>query len=441
MVDVIRGRTATAIVDSVRDAINTGHLRPGDSLPPIRGLAIELGVNRNTVATAYRQLVSLGAAETRGRGGTVITARLHADSELPAPPHAVDLASGNPDPALLPDLRAAIAASPYHLTLYGTSAVAPGLRAAAPILFPDHSRRGELVATHGAVDAIERVLNTHLVRGDAVAVENPCFLASLGTLRVNGYRTSPVAIDEHGMRPDELENVLRAGARAVIITSRGHNPGGVAVSDTRASELRQVLQKYPEVLAMEDDHFSLVSACDYNRTIPHTTRHWAVIRSVAKFLGPDLRVALVDADRMTAASVDARLRSGRPWVSHLLQAAAAHLLTDPATTELIESARQTYSYRAHLLTDELRAHSDWAPRGPHDGLNIWVDLPAAAPADDVSGELARTGWAVQPGSIFAVDGAPPRNGLRITTSTIDQATAQHFTTALAHAVARIITPA
>ncbi len=434
---VITGQTVNAIVQSARDAIVAGRLRPGDSLPPIRELAVELGVNRNTVATAYRQLVALGAADTRGRGGTVVADRLQPGSELAAPADAVDLAGGNPDPDLLPDLRAAIAAAPYRPTMYGTSAVAPALRAAAPVLFGDNPQQGELIATHGAVDAMERLLNTHLVRGDSVAVENPCFLASVGTIRVNGYRALAVELDEHGMRPDHLARVLDEGARAVIVTCRGHNPGGIALSEARAGELRALLERYPEVLVVEDDHFSLLSVHDYHRVIPDNSRHWAVVRSVAKFLGPDLRVALVDADATTAAALDARLRSGRPWVSHLLQTTAAHLLTDPATTRLIATARGEYARRARLLVDQLTTRGVASTLGPPDGINAWVDLPDESPAEKVSTELARRGWAVQPGTIFAVDDATQRNGLRVTTSRLDRATAEQFTTALADAISQV----
>lgn len=436
MAVVITGQTANAIVQSARDAIVSGQLRPGDSLPPIRELAAELGVNRNTVATAYRQLVALGAADTRGRGGTVVADRLQPGSELAVPADAVDLADGNPDPELLPDLRAAISAAPYRPTMYGTSAVAPALRAAAPVLFGDHPQEGELVATHGAVDAMERLLNTHLHRGDFVAVENPCFLASVGTIRVNGYRALPVELDGYGMRPDHLARALDEGARAVIVTCRGHNPGGIALSETRAGELRALLERYPEVLVIEDDHFSLLSVYDYRRVIPDNSRHWAVVRSVAKFLGPDLRVALVDADPTTAAALDARLRSGRPWVSHLLQTTAAHLLTDPATTELIATARDEYARRTEFLIDALTAGGVASTLGPPDGINTWVDLPREAPAERVSADLARRGWAVQPGTIFAVDGATPRNGLRVTTSRLDRTAAETFTTALAGAIAQ-----
>lgn len=57
------------IVDQVRQAIAGGTLSPGDRLPPVRDLAIELAVNPNTVAKAYQELERDGVIETsRGRG-------------------------------------------------------------------------------------------------------------------------------------------------------------------------------------------------------------------------------------------------------------------------------------------------------------------------------------------------------------------------------------
>ncbi len=67
--DGIGGTTASGIAASVRDLVGMGRVRGGDALPPIRSLAQELGVNRNTVAAAYRLLVAAGVAETHGRGG------------------------------------------------------------------------------------------------------------------------------------------------------------------------------------------------------------------------------------------------------------------------------------------------------------------------------------------------------------------------------------
>jgi DNA-binding transcriptional regulator YhcF (GntR family) len=52
-----------------------GVLPAGAKLPPVRQLAGELGLAVNTVARAYRELEQAGLVETRGRAGTVVTAR------------------------------------------------------------------------------------------------------------------------------------------------------------------------------------------------------------------------------------------------------------------------------------------------------------------------------------------------------------------------------
>lgn len=57
------------IVDQIKAAAASGMLRPGEALPPIRLLAEELCVNRNTVAKAYSELESLGVIETLSRRG------------------------------------------------------------------------------------------------------------------------------------------------------------------------------------------------------------------------------------------------------------------------------------------------------------------------------------------------------------------------------------
>ncbi|GAA4606828.1 DNA-binding transcriptional regulator YhcF (GntR family) [Actinoplanes octamycinicus] len=52
-----------------------GTLAAGTRLPPVRQLATDLHLAANTVARAYKELEQAGLVETRGRAGTVITAR------------------------------------------------------------------------------------------------------------------------------------------------------------------------------------------------------------------------------------------------------------------------------------------------------------------------------------------------------------------------------
>ncbi|MGI5458676.1 aminotransferase class I/II-fold pyridoxal phosphate-dependent enzyme [Streptomyces sp. CA-249302] len=428
----ISGTTAAEIAGSVRDLIASGELAPQDVLPPVRTLAEELGVNRNTVASAYRQLVAAGEAETRGRGGTVVTGVPQLAGEGAwFGGRLTDLASGNPDPLLLPDPLGALRGGGYRPALYGAPPVDERLAEwAAGQLAPDLDGGGfRVLATHGAVDATERLLSAYLTRGDAVAVEDPCFLASIGTLRLNGLRTLPVAVDGQGMRPEALRAALEGGARAVVCTPRAHNPTGVSITRARAAELRAVLADHPQALVVEDDHFWAVSRAGYHRITPPGTSRWALVRSVSKFLGPDLRLALVACDEETATRLETRLNTGTTWVSGLLQHTAHALLTDPDVTALTARARETYGQRSTLLLARLDERGIGVRDGaPPDGLNVWIPLPT--PARPVADALARRGWAVQPGDLFTAGTSVPQ-ALRVTTSTLTEEQADRFTDDLA----------
>ncbi len=63
------------IVQGIRRVLVRGELRPGDRLPTIRELAMDLGVHPNTVAQAYRVLAGEGWLELRRRRGVRVISR------------------------------------------------------------------------------------------------------------------------------------------------------------------------------------------------------------------------------------------------------------------------------------------------------------------------------------------------------------------------------
>src|SRR5947208_14745636 len=62
------------IEHGLRAAIATGRLKPGDQLPTVRQLAVDLRVNANTVARVYADLERAGVLETRRGVGSFISA-------------------------------------------------------------------------------------------------------------------------------------------------------------------------------------------------------------------------------------------------------------------------------------------------------------------------------------------------------------------------------
>lgn len=69
------------VVDEIKALIARGELREGSSLPPVRQVATDLGVNLNTIAFAYRLLQKEGLIRIRHGSGAVVTSRTLAETE------------------------------------------------------------------------------------------------------------------------------------------------------------------------------------------------------------------------------------------------------------------------------------------------------------------------------------------------------------------------
>ncbi|WP_405522177.1 aminotransferase class I/II-fold pyridoxal phosphate-dependent enzyme [Streptomyces canus] len=428
----IEGRRASEIAASVESAVGAGELAPGQLLPPMRELAVDLGVNPNTVAAAYRTLRERGVIETAGRRGSRVrskpatTGREYIRVEVPE--GVRNVANGNPDPALLPPLAPAFAAAAEQgdrePVLYGEATVDPELaRLAREALDADGVPQGPIAVASGSLDVIERVLAAHLKPGDTVAVEDPGWGSLLDLVPALGLRIAPVSVDDEGPRADDVRKALESGARALIITDRAQNPTGASVTATRARALRAVLEDHPDILLIEDDHGHGIVDLPLH-PLAGVTRHWAFVRSVAKAYGPDLRLAVLTGDEVTVDRVHGRHRLGPGWVSRITQRAVVRLWADGVldTAEVAAAYRERRDRLIGALAERgVEAHGS-------SGLNVWIPVP------DETGAVSRllhAGWAVAPGARFRMS-AP--QGIRVTVSTLATAEVPHLADAIARAL-------
>ncbi|HYZ84712.1 MAG TPA: GntR family transcriptional regulator [Bryobacteraceae bacterium] len=72
------------IADALRAHLVRGDVKPGEILPPVRQLAVDLGIHFNTVAEAYRILAEEGWLDLRRRRGATVL-----DRATPEPPETV----------------------------------------------------------------------------------------------------------------------------------------------------------------------------------------------------------------------------------------------------------------------------------------------------------------------------------------------------------------
>ncbi len=427
----ISGNSAQGIFESVRELSNKGELIAGDTLPSVRELAEQLGVNRNTVSAAYQRLTKAGIAVTQGRLGTRICQQLDAgEQEGVTDTELFDLADGSPRREWLPDLNQVVRSTQLNQYLYGEVTILPQIyqygkqwfNRACPSNF-------DITLCNGAIDTLERLMAVHLVPGDKVVVEDPCYISSANAIRLAGMQVIGAEVDESGMCSQGLKAALEKGAKAVLITPRAHNPTGVSISKQRAAELRNILSDYPQVLVMEDDHFALMAVTKHYSVIPESTQNWAIFRSVSKGLGPDLRMAVVAADKESVKRINTRLAPGMSWVSRVLQSLVYTCLTTKEFQQHLQTAKDNCAHRRNLLLNAL------AERGidtgmTNDGLNVWITV---GDCQAVVYQLSRKGWLVRPGSSFDIELAS--QAIRVSVQKIEATSAQKFAEDLAEIIA------
>jgi DNA-binding transcriptional MocR family regulator len=422
----LSGETAVKIAASVEAAISKGAIAAGDRLPAVRDTAEALGVSPATVAAAYRALQQRGVIVSDGRRGTHVRAAtpVSAPPPPPLPGDVFDLASGNPDIDLLPKT--------FEQRLYRDDFNDPKLIEAAREQFEaDGVPAAHIAITSGALDGVERVLREHLRPGDRVAVEDPCFTGVVDLLAALALIPVPVPVDDEGLLPEPLRRALKS-SQALIVTPRAQNPTGAAITPKRARALRSVLSAFPETLVMEDDHAGAIAGAPYV-TLVQGRERWAVVRSLSKSLGPDLRVALLAGDASTIARVEGRQSLGIRWVSHILQRIAADLLRSRSAQRLLARAEKTYRVRREALLCEL-AKLGIEAHGVS-GLNVWIPV---AHESAVSQSLLGRGWAVNAGERYRL-ASPP--AIRVTIANLEPRDAARFAEDLASVLGGVKTHA
>jgi DNA-binding transcriptional MocR family regulator len=395
-------------------------LGTGESLPTVRALAAELGTSPATVNSAYRTLRQRGLVVAAGRRGTKVAPRpaLRAPLRPPAStrpePGLRDLTIGLANPALLPPLAPALARIDLEakLQLAELDVADPELLELAARAFDgDGVCSDALTVVAGALDGIERVLQAHLRPGDRVVIEDPAYPPIRDILLALGLTAIPVTVDDRGLEPEQLQAALAGGVEAVVTVPRAQNPRGSALDEHRAAELQALLQRWPDVLLVEDDHAAIISGAPYHSLVAPNWPRWAVVRTMSKILHPDLRVALMAGDETTVARVEGRQALGPRWVSHILQATAAELLRDPEFPAIADRAAEHYRAQREALIVSLSQHGITA--FGRSGLNVWV--PVREEAVTVRALLAH-GWLVLAGERFRI-ATPP--AIRITIATLE----------------------
>jgi len=261
------GRTLGAqIEDQLRRAIRDGMLKTGARVPSTRDLARQLGVSRRIAVDAYAQLAAEGYLVLRQGARPYVSdaapaAAATEDAPAPDPPPRFDFRPSMPDVSTFPraawlrSLREALGTMTDDELRYGDPRGVEALRSA----LADYLGRvrgvvatpARVVVTCGYSQGLDVVCRALAAGGaERIALEDPCNPEQRWIAARAGLEPVPVAVDEHGLRVDELE---RAGAEAVVVAPAHQHPTGAVLTGERRAALIAWLRER-DAIAIEDDY-------------------------------------------------------------------------------------------------------------------------------------------------------------------------------------------
>jgi DNA-binding transcriptional MocR family regulator len=373
--------------------IDSGELRPGSHLPPIREFARAAGVSPGTVMTAWSRVRDTGRLHTRRRGGTVV-----ADPNRPQPTRepvdwpALELALVTPDPSLQPDLATALSETLNITTdLHNPERayISDRLRRSVENSWPFPAQAWNCVG--GGTEAV--VLATAAAAsGGPVGVEEPVSPGYLDILRQLGIEAFGISADNQGPTVDSVVAAIRRGATALVLQPSGAYALNGALTGERARKLAEIVG--PDIWVVEDDSAGPLAAAEPASLGVHLPDRVLRIRSYCKAFGIDLRTAVLGGSAELVERT-IRLRSfGMASNSRILQNTLAHLIGDPDVALAMARARSRYRLRRQSVLDAFTAVGLRASASPN-GFVVWVRVP-----DETSAliNLARQGIVVAAGA-------------------------------------------
>jgi GntR family transcriptional regulator/MocR family aminotransferase len=439
-------RIARAIADDVR----RGRLSAGEALPGTRALAESLGVHRNTVLAAYRELAAEGWVSTSPARGTFVAAEVpevrprrfaaaaapraavpaRVGFDLPPPATApaplsaagsgvLSMSGGIPDVRLVPTaplaraLRRALRAPGRALLGYGDPAGPMALRAALAAMLS--TTRGlaagpdNVLVTRGSQMALDLAARALLAPGDVVAVEALGYRPAWEVFRAAGARLVAVPLDRDGARVEALAALARRDPiRAFYVTPHHQYPTTVGLAPGRRVALLDLARR-ARFAVLEDD-YDHEFHYDGRPVLPLASADTAgvvvYIGTLSKVLAPGLRIGYAVAPVPVIARMVARRHLVDRQGDHLLEQAVAELLEDGEIQRHVRRARRIYAARRDVLVSLLRRTfgSLLFFRAPSGGTAIWARVAPEVNVEAWSARALEQGVLLATARHFAFDG-------------------------------------
>jgi DNA-binding transcriptional MocR family regulator len=409
------------LADAVAAEIASGALKPGDRLPPQRSFAYERKIATSTASRVYTELLRRGLVVGEVGRGTFISGEARRGIAAATEPRGarIDLEFNYP---LLPTQSALIAKSleglnrPEALDIALRQATSIGTQAARKVTADyltrqnrDWSPRPEqMVFTANGRQCIAAALAAVVPTGGRCGVEALTYPFIKGIAARLGVTLVPLAMDEHGVRPDAVQKAHReAHLSALYVQPIIQNPLGMTMPSARRADLLRVVEKL-DLIVIEDAVYAFLD--DEPPLAALAPDRCVVLDSLSKKVAPGLSLGFVVPPLRLRENVIASVRSGGWTASGFAFAAAQQLMGDGTAAELSRLKRIDAQQRQKIAVAclsglEIQTNSK--------SYHLWLTLPPHWRSQTFVAAAARRDIALTPSTTFAATPGHAPNGVRL----------------------------
>jgi len=281
----------------------------------------------------------------------------------------------------------------------------------------------DIIVTTGGQQALDLIAKTLVDPGDVVICEAPTYPGAVPVFCSYEAETHQVAMDDEGMRIDELEALCdwldAAGRKPKFIYSvpSFQNPAGVTLSLERRRRLVELARRR-EVLVVEDNPYGLLRY--EGDPVPPLYQleggdYVIYVGTLSKILSPGIRIGWAVAPPPVMEKIALGKQATDLCTSTLAQYFALEYFAEGGWRAYIESLCEIYRARRDAMLEALERHfppqATWTR--PGGGLFVWATLPAYIDTSDLLAKALRENVAFVPGAAAYVDGAEGTNSMRL----------------------------
>src|SRR4051794_6138885 len=272
----------------------------------------------------------------------------------------------------------------------------------------------DVLVTTGGQQVIDLVCKMLIDPGDVIVAEAPTYPGAVPAFCAYQADVVQIAMDDDGMRVDELEETLdrleREGRRPKFIYTvpNFQNPAGVTLSLERRRRLVELAHQR-ELIVLEDNPYGLLRyEGDPLPTLLSLDRGQFVIYlgTFSKILSPGIRVGWTVAPRPVLEKMNLGKQAADLCSSSMTQAFVAAYFEEGHWPEYIRSLREIYARRRDTMLDALAEHfpreAEWTR--PQGGMFVWATLPDYIDTTDLLARALEDHVAFVPGRAAYLDG-------------------------------------